>query len=736
MTLTKEEVKEKIKLKKVGGVWGISIPSDFVSAKVELKISRKDKYSKCKQAIQDSIKFADNSSKELGIRVGKAGDMDPDHDNHIDLKTQYRDSYTSDGVALVNFAIGNVSTNYSRENASEHTEEDILNINRNDTFYKFTRLEGLDEDEQTKIDIQDYLKNGPNSSNNWPSERADPVIADSDQKLIFHDNDDTDNNAEMTFKSKDVEFNKKPSLTKIEVQKRDGTFISQNISDDTGTTIKIKVKPNSTTGTFYQIDLTVGSGDTPNLVSSNRDGTDFYESKKAIFIRDNCNDDNDDGTDFKNTLIFINSISEIVLTGPDTNEDDEEPVVEEEDGDPDPETEPDPEPTIITQPSGPGSCPRRNETPWTLPWGGTWEPNYIPPCAAEPVTADNPGGALSLTRDPNNKKRVVLSFSDISGTATGRELREQLNLENSTPGRSLANKLITLKVTYSKTAGWANSLVMSADCSDIRKPGGALESGGAPYSRPSVSENHAEDAPNVTNQVYYFYNVDGSSTVDFVFDTSNTDEPSRCYFTGESVVTTGPVTGNDENGNPTLTYTETRTCLPATGCITETYSQFYRWPPCPVEAYVTKTGGTTVSAVFSDGHWDGANDQTITIEWVAMRESAIDIWAKDSLNLQEAPFGIAKKLRKFVWVTSSTADNDDNLGSVDGLSLIDYHEHSDKIRFRNPVTQTSAINLADEGTSILELEGHSGALLPGTIDTKISNAVAAGASLPINLSYY
>ena len=735
MALTKSEVKDQIKLKKVGGVWGISIPSDFVSAKVELKISRKDKYSKCKQAIQDSIRFADNSSNELGIRVGLAGDMDPDHDNHIDLKTDFDDSYSSDGVALVNFAIGNVSTNYSEDNADEHTEEDTLNINRNDTFYKFTRLEGLDSDEKTKIDIQDYLKNGANSSNNWPSGRAAPVTADNDQKLIFHDNDDTDNNAEMTFKSKDVEFNKKPSLKKIRVQKRDGTYISQDISDDTSTTIKIKVKPNSATGTFYQLDLTIGSGETPNLTSSNRDGSDFYESKKAIFIRDNCNDDNDDGTDYKNTLIFIKSISEIVLDGPDTNEEDEEPVVEEEVDDPDPEPEPDPEPTILTESQGPGSCPRRNETPWTLPWGGTWGPNYIPTCAAEPVTVTNPGGALSLTRDPNNKKRVVLSFSDISGTETGKELREQLNLKNSTPNRSLANKLITLKVTYSKTAGWANSLVMTASCSDIRKPDTTLVSGGAPYSRPSVSEDHAEGDPNVTNQVYYFYNVDGSSTIDFVFDTSNTDEPSRCYFTGESLVTTGPVSGTDAEGNPTLTYTETRTCIP-NPCITETYSQFYQWPPCPVEAYVTKTGGTTVSAVFSDGHWDGANDQTITIEWVAMRESAIDIWANDSLNLQEAPFGIAEKLRKFVWLTSSTADDAENLGAVDGLSLIDYHKHSDKIRFRNPVTRTSAINLANDGTSILELEGHSGALLPGTIDTKISNAVAAGASLPINLSYY
>ena len=74
MPLTKSEVREKIKFKKIDGVWGITIPGpdEFVSASIKLVITRKDSYTKCEQDIKDSIKFADNSSNELGIKVEKA----------------------------------------------------------------------------------------------------------------------------------------------------------------------------------------------------------------------------------------------------------------------------------------------------------------------------------------------------------------------------------------------------------------------------------------------------------------------------------------------------------------------------------------------------------------------------------------------------------------------------------------------------------------------------------------
>lgn len=708
MALTEDQVKEKIKLKKVDGVWGISLPSDFVSAEVELKITRRDSYSKCKQAIKDSIKFADNSNDELGIRVGLAGDMDPDHDNKIGLQTVFDDQYDDNGVALVDFDIGNVSTNYNEGDAPNRTETDTLNINKNNTFYKFDTLEGR-TDGGNVIDYQDYLKNG--NTSNWDG-RELPDISSDGQKLDFHDNDGSDNNARMTFTSKDVEFNKKPSLTKIEVQKGNGNYGSKDVDD--GDTISITRTVQPAKRTFYVITLT-GKATETKLTSTDRDGNNFYKDNKAILLQDNCNGDEDDGTDRKNTLVEIKSVNRIVLTGPPPDDDDPEPTT-----DPDPTTEPEtPDITVVTVPDTTTSCNLRENTSWSSPYN--WAPSYIPSCSPQPATVSDPGGVMSLDRDPSNKKKVSLTFTDIPAGATGQALRQKLNLPDTASARSMKNKLITIKVTYEKRAGWANSLTMTASCSDIKNPDG-VALGGTPYSRPSASESYADGAANVSDREWYFYNIDGSSTVDFVFSSTPGTEPTRCYFTGESVTVTGPVTTTDAEGNVTETYTEVRTCIPAS-CITEGYSEFYRWPVCPEEVYVTRTGGTTASAVYSDGHHDGANDQFIDIELIAIRETAT--------GLDGDGMGVIDELEKFVWVTSSTADNADNLGSVDGRSLIDYDEHSDKIRFRNPTTRTSATGLATNGTGITELKDHSGALLPGTIDTKVN----AASSLPINLSY-
>ena len=272
MPLTKDEVKEKIKLKQVAGQWGISIPSDFVSAEVEIKVTRQDSYSKCKQAIKDSIKFGTNSNGELGIKVGKAGDMDPDHDNEIGLKTVFEDNYNDNGVALVDFDIGNVSTNFNEDNAPERTETDTLSINKNKDFYKFTTLEGRTDGGRT-LDYQDYLKNG--STQYWDG-REVPDISPDKQTLDFHDNDGSDNNARMTFTSKDVEFNKKPSLTKIEVQKGSGNYKGKEVNDNDTVYIPRTVQPGKRT--FYGIKFE-GKATEIKLTGTDRDGNNFYKDK-------------------------------------------------------------------------------------------------------------------------------------------------------------------------------------------------------------------------------------------------------------------------------------------------------------------------------------------------------------------------------------------------------------------------------------------------------------------------
>ena len=700
MPLTKDEVRDQIRLKQVDGVWGISVPTDFVSAEVKINIFRNDKYSKCKQDIEDSIKFGTNSNGELGIKVGKAENMDPDYDNKIGLQTVFKDEYDDNGVALVDFDIGNVSTNYNEGDAPERTETDTLNINENDTFYKFTTLEGRTDGGRT-LDYQDYLKNG--STQYWDG-REVPDISPDKQTLDFHDNDGSDNNARMTFTSKDVEFNKKPSLTKIEVQKGSGNYKGKEVNDNDTVYIPRTVQPGKRT--FYGIKFE-GKATEIKLTGTDRDGNNFYKDNKAILLQDNCNGDKDDGTNRKNTLVEINSVKSIVLTGP----------APDDDNDPEPTTEPGTgDPTVVTVPDN-TVCNLRENTSWS----NGWAPSYIPTCSPQPTTATDPGGVMSLDRDPSNKKKVSLTFTDIPAGATGQALRQKLNLPDTASARSMKNKLITIKVTYEKRAGWANSLSMTASCSDIKNPDGAAL-GGTPYSRPSASESYVEDAANVSDREWYFYNIDGSSTVDFVFSSTPERDPDRCIHTSSVKTVTGPEISTDSEGNVTETYTEVITCQP-NPCITEYYSDFHQWPPCPEEVYVTSTGGTTASAVYSDGHEDGANDQYIDIELVAIRESAT--------GLDGDGIGVIDELEKFVWVTSSTADDADNLGAVDGRSLTDYDEHSDKIRFRNPTTRTSATGLATNGTGITELKDHSGALLPGTIDTKIN----AASSLPINLSY-
>ena len=306
MALTKDEVKEKIKLKQVAGVWGLNIPSDFVSAEVEIKVTRKDSYTKCKQALEDSVKFDTNSSGELGIRIEKAGDMDPDHKNQIKLKTVYDDQYDDNGVALVDFHIGNVQTNYSKENASEHTEEDELNVNKNDTFYKFDVLEGRTDGGNT-IDYQKYLKNG--STSNWDGRKI-PEISNGKQRLDFHDNDGSDNNAEMSIVNRDLEFNKKPSLTKIEVQNKSGNYKGEEVNDNDTVIITRTVQPGKRT--FYGIKFE-GKATEIKLTSTDRDGNNFYQNNKAILLQDNCNDDKTGGGDRKNTLVEIKSVRALFL---------------------------------------------------------------------------------------------------------------------------------------------------------------------------------------------------------------------------------------------------------------------------------------------------------------------------------------------------------------------------------------------------------------------------------------
>jgi hypothetical protein len=320
-------------------------------------------------------------------------------------------------------------------------------------------------------------------------------------------------------------------------------------------------------------------------------------------------------------------------------------------------------------------------------------------------------GGLILNVNPSDKKRFSLSFGELAGASN--PIRQQLGLSELAGNPSLANKLITIRVDWSRTADWAQSFSISGSCSDS-KNGSSTSNSGASY---NTSINYATGVNSDGSNEFVLYNIDGSSTIEFACSSTPGTRPNRTKYTGETVTVTESAPSGDP---PVITRTVTTTCIPPGGI----YEEYPEWPPCPEEVIVTKSGGTTATAVYSDGAPDGANDQFITITLLAVRESVLDIPTNS--------IGMVEELVRNVWIADQNPGDatSDNLGGVDGRSLADYHEHPDKTRFRNPTARTSATSLSTGGTGMGELKGHSGAIYPGTIDTAVSNA----SSLPINLS--
>ena len=375
------------------------------------------------------------------------------------------------------------------------------------------------------------------------------------------------------------------------------------------------------------------------------------------------------------------------------------------------------EPILIEVEVG-GPCPT------TSSWNPTgWGPDYVPTCADSPAvdrTEDSLGG-LILRQDPSNKQKLNLTFGSLEGAFN--PIRQTLGLNEFDKNKSLANKLITIKVAWKRSANWAQRFRVNASCADI-KEGSTLQSGGAPYSRPGIDYSTAASSSpsSAHDKDFIIYNIDGSSTVTLNFTSTPGAAPTRNYFTGETVtVVDSPQ--DDTKDPPEITRTITTTCVPPGG-VNETYSP---WPPCTPEVFVTKSGGTKATAVYSDGAPDGPNgDQEIEITFLGIRECT-------TVNLADSSFddiAIQEELEKTVWLTSTTPASASNLNGVQGWSLADYHEHSDKARFRNPALRTSISNLDSGGTKMSEFSGVAGALFPGTIDTAVSNASA----LPVNFS--
>lgn len=676
------EIAAGIKFAKVSGQWGIKITDkDFSSCSIDIKIVRADSHSYCKDKVYENIKFAQDGSGRWGIANYKAADLErrSEYSHKIDLRGTNEDNPNTNGVALRSWAInaGNVSissnfTNSQLDGGSD--ERDDLNFDNTETFHRFSTLVG-DIDGGGVLDYQ---------SNPTADGRKAPVVSSSNsgssfpKTLRFYDDDGSDINARLILDSPDFSIKKTASLTKFKMATSNGNYKSKTVRDNQTTIVSRNIIP--ARSAFYAIQFE-GNYDSPNKINDT-----------TLKMKDSCTGD---GLD--NAVITIDCVYDIVLTGPPDTDDPVEPT-------PDPL---DP-PTVTTVTAGSSSCPTNPD------WSNGWAGDYVPPCAPGPVadrSQENQGG-LILNVNPGNKKNFTLSFGELAGS--GNPIRQQLGLSDSVGDRSLANKLITIRVDWNRQAAWAQNFSISGSCSDS-KNGGSTSSSGSSY---STSINYPTGAGANGSREFALYNIDGSSTIQFACSSTPNAAPTRTRYLGETVT----VTESGPSGDPpVIIRTVTKTCIPPGG-IFESYTP---WPPCPEEVFITKSGGKTASAVYSDGAPDGANDQFITITLLAIRESVLDI-PTNAIGMQE-------ELVRNVWVADSNPGDAtaDNLGGVDGRSLADYHEHPDKTRFRNPTTRTSATSLSTSGTGISELKGHSGAKLPGNIDSAVT---AAGSSLPVNLS--
>jgi hypothetical protein len=678
------EIAASIKFAKVGGQWGIKInDTDFSSCSIDIKINRNDSHEYCRNRVYENIKFAQDSSGRWGVANYFASKLErrSDHDHVVDLKGKNDDNATSDGVALKSWAINAGNVNISSSFSSSQldgggSESDDLKFDNQQTFHRFSTLEGIKEGGG----VLDYQNNPTADGRKAPEVSSSNSGADFPKTLKFYDARGGDVNAELILDSPSLSIKKTPSLETFKMASTDGTYKSKTIRNNKDTIVSRSLVPGLKT--FYAIQFEGNAGGASKVDNS------------TLTMGDSC-----DGDGITNTTITIDCIHNIVLSGPPDLPDPVDPA-------------PDPllPPTVTTVTAGASSCP--TDPDWSNGWAGSYRPN----CASNPSTdrSEESKGGLILNVNPGDPKRFSLSFGELAGSSN--PIRQQLGLSDLAGSPSLANKLITIRVDWYRQALWAQNFSISGSCSDS-KNGGSTSSSGASY---STSISHLTGSGDISpqNREFVLYNIEGGSTIEFTCSSTPGTRPDRTRYTGE----TETVTLSGPSGDPpVITRTVTKTCIPPGGI----YENYDPWPPCPEEVVVTKSGGTTATAVYSDGAPDGANDQFITITLLAVRESVLDIPTNS--------IGMVEELLRNVWVADPNPGDAtaDNLGAVDGRSLADYHEHPDKTRFRNPIARTSATSLSAGGTGMGELKGHSGAMYPGTIDSAVT---AAGSSLPINLS--
>ena len=635
------------------------------------------------KAAKDAI-FLDKQGGDWGLRI-PGGLLEG---SVVNLYMFREDSSRSDGRALTAVEIpsynGDNRMSFKDVTGKDDENEDVPVKSKYATFYAFD-FEGLNDDVRSGT---------PGGSFSGSGDLPDDV----DQLLVFRDKDG-DTNAYLHIDKKTVVVNK---------VKTEGATLNISLSNvvlDGGTTDPVIPPPptpsgcgidppvitqnsNGAWGVSIPPDV-LGDGDTPSTITLNFQKDDNPESDNTAISRFTIK--NFDGTEIQTVLDKSKTKTKKSVTFKVKSSADRfykfksmdninDPVYSSErkrlefrddDGvDPNAWIEItsynftcDVKDTIL----GPTDCP---PGPWYEEGVEYNADGYLEPVT--PVVETSGTNGLICRKDTD--KRVILDL------------------------KNYANKLVYFRLTYRVRAGWAQKFEFNIpNCSDLVVDGRRYGADGNEYNVPMYTRTESGHV----DMVFDFYNVDGGHEYLFTHNHVQGPEPTRTRF--EKQCTTAPETVTLDDGSTGTSMVTTCQCVDAG---TESWSEAgFKWPRFSGGVYITKSGGNTASWIYEDGGGTSGgrpDDQYVDIEVKAVRDT-VPYTGKISMG---------SVLQKLVWFNSDTAKGPDNLGGVDGLSLVDYYEHSDKIRIRVPSEKRSLVNLKLNGADMCEFQGAGAALPP------------------------
>ncbi len=316
-----------------------------------------------------------------------------------------------------------------------------------------------------------------------------------------------------------------------------------------------------------------------------------------------------------------------------------------------------------------------NPGPWKFFSDGS---DYDENAYVAPVPPDPPGeGGGGLICKKSGDKNIILDL------------------------KNYKNKLVTIRVDYSVPAGsWPQGFDFSIpNASDIYIDNSRLGSNGNEYNFPSYSHKITEG-----NKIFKFYNLDGGHEYEFAHSHEVGEEPYRDRYVLKCTKTEHP--GEDIGDGETGTVVE-EVCE----CVIDPEMPFEfwtmaggSWPRFDSGVYVQTSGGNEVSWVYEDGSGSKKgglpDDVSVSASVVKVRDTVP--W--------EGPLRLRGTLEALAWLDSTTAAGaivgaGNNFDGVNGESLADYYEHSDKIRIRVPSQKRSLTNLQQGGADMSEFRG-------------------------------